>query len=839
MLQFTRAFIVLFPFFLGLLSLSQVQGQDTDLDGIIDLVDLDDDNDGIPDSTEFPCTRFDYTFNGLLDPADGQTLTTETGIQVQLDFQELGPPGTIVRQAVLPGDEIFFENDFTDVSETNQLEITFAPVLTNAYLQFTDFDQSFGGAYGETWTLQMFNGAVEVPFIILNMGANLQQNGNTFAAFQGGNTFNDPENTLLIVLTENITRMVITGGAVSLNGGTDPPLFGTNIYLGSCGRDSDGDGVLDHIDLDSDNDGVYDVIEAGHCLPHANGVLTGGVDAFGIPNPVSNGLGGVNYAIANRDIDGFIDAIDSDSDGDLCVDSQEAGVSDEDGDGIAGLGLPSINALGMVEGIVYGEPTNPFDFQLDTLVCEPISLTPLDFLMYPCLNSNITWEIGGNVVAQSDPGNLPFDAITPIYVYSESYCETFVDSGIVAVYGAEAGNVSVRDPSFGEDTLRVCETTEPVEVFSTVPGGEWSINGVSTGNGTIDSLFLFDSESYEPGVYGLKYTVVTPQGCVDSATLAAKISPNPEAFFVPELFESCAPTPNILFTNLSEGNSPLASNWTFQGQTTTTNDLNTGFDQPGSYVVALVVETEDNCVDSHEETLTVYPQPNAEMLFPDVPRCSPMFVPFDLVPSTYTDILWYVNGEVEERDESFGHAFIDTIPEHEVILELSYENVCFDRDTAFFYPLPEIISDFQLDDYQLGADTVKFENLSLNADEFQWNFGGATWSGNSSTEIDPAISYLTPGNYQVTLVAENAGNCLDTSFLEVAFFPIGKLFIPNAFSPNADGVNDVIHIIATYPPKLFEWHIYDRWGRSIATMEDIGQSWDGTLPNGTQAPEGV
>ena len=76
--------------------------QDSDGDGILDLVDLDDDNDGIPDSVEFPCTRFDYALNAPLDPADGQTLTTSRGIAVQLDFQEFGAPGTINRQAVLP-----------------------------------------------------------------------------------------------------------------------------------------------------------------------------------------------------------------------------------------------------------------------------------------------------------------------------------------------------------------------------------------------------------------------------------------------------------------------------------------------------------------------------------------------------------------------------------------------------------------------------------------------------------------------------------------------------------------------------------------------------------------
>ena len=59
------------------------------------------------------------------------------------------------------------------------------------------------------------------------------------------------------------------------------------------------------------------------------------------------------------------------------------------------------------------------------------------------------------------------------------------------------------------------------------------------------------------------------------------------------------------------------------------------------------------------------------------------------------------------------------------------------------------------------------------------------------------------------------------------------------FSPNADGVNDEIQIVSTYPPKSFTWEIFDRWGKPISRIEDIQQAWDGKLANGMQAPEGV
>ena len=292
----------------------------------------------------------------------------------------------------------------------------------------------------------MYNGTLPVPFIVLTMGANLQQNGNTFAAFQGGNTLNDPDNTLL---SRTHARYYPDGHyrwRYFPYRRYRSSFIWYQYFLGSCGRDSDGDGVLDHLDLDSDNDGIYDAVESGHCLPHNGGRLVGGIDAQGIPMAVSDGAGYINYAIADRDGDQLIDAVDSDFDGDGCWDTHEASVLDEDNDGIAGTGPATVSLDGLVSTLTYTDPTSPLSFDLDTLACTPILLSPRNFLTYPCLNSNLTWEIGGNAIPLADPGSIPFDGINDIYVFSDSYCETFIDSGRVSIFGADAGSISVRGP---------------------------------------------------------------------------------------------------------------------------------------------------------------------------------------------------------------------------------------------------------------------------------------------------------------------------------------------------------------------------------------------------------
>jgi gliding motility-associated-like protein len=65
-------------------------------------------------------------------------------------------------------------------------------------------------------------------------------------------------------------------------------------------------------------------------------------------------------------------------------------------------------------------------------------------------------------------------------------------------------------------------------------------------------------------------------------------------------------------------------------------------------------------------------------------------------------------------------------------------------------------------------------------------------------------------------------------------------YIPNAFTPNGDGLNDKFIILGIPYEQVthFNLQIYDRWGQMIYTSNDIREGWDGTR-NGENCPEGV
>jgi gliding motility-associated-like protein len=69
---------------------------------------------------------------------------------------------------------------------------------------------------------------------------------------------------------------------------------------------------------------------------------------------------------------------------------------------------------------------------------------------------------------------------------------------------------------------------------------------------------------------------------------------------------------------------------------------------------------------------------------------------------------------------------------------------------------------------------------------------------------------------------------VDTVFGRVKIYEGFSFYVPNAFSPNSDGVNDFFQGYGTYLRK-YEMSIYDRWGLLIYHTDDYYKPWDGSI----------
>ncbi len=127
------------------------------------------------------------------------------------------------------------------------------------------------------------------------------------------------------------------------------------------------------------------------------------------------------------------------------------------------------------------------------------------------------------------------------------------------------------------------------------------------------------------------------------------------------------------------------------------------------------------------------------------------------------------------------------------------------------------------------GDPVQLINKSSgNIDDWQWDFGNAVTSNQSTP---PAYQYVINGtttNYTVRLVAINSQfNCRDTATHIIKAVNQCYAAIPSAFTPNGDGLNDHLYPLNASKADHMEFKIYNRMGQLVFVSNSISKKWDG------------
>lgn len=157
----------------------------------------------------------------------------------------------------------------------------------------------------------------------------------------------------------------------------------------------------------------------------------------------------------------------------------------------------------------------------------------------------------------------------------------------------------------------------------------------------------------------------------------------------------------------------------------------------------------------------------------------------------------------------------------------------------------------------LPAPVVTVDNTTATTITFRWS--PITGAQRYEVSLDGGVTFLPPSSgpngttHTVTGLQPNqsatiqvraigASDC-ETSALSTAVTgkttnPQGNnIFIPNLFSPNGDGVNDIMYVYSTSIAQL-EFRVYNQWGQLVFTSKDQRQGWDGTM-SGVKQPVGV
>ena len=301
-------------------------------------------------------------------------------------------------------------------------------------------------------------------------------------------------------------------------------------------------------------------------------------------------------------------------------------------------------------------------------------------------------------------------------------------------------------------------------------------------------------------------------------------------------------TASINFTGTASPGSFFA--WNFNGGSTTgsgAGPYNVIWTNPGPKTVTLMVTT--GICNSFPTNVSVQVDtvPTVSLIGTPLIGCVPITVSFTSTGS---------NGSVYTWDFGDGSTSTSMNPIHvynstgtfNVKLSVTSVHGCSDSTIQMGYVtvLPQPVASFSsMPDtasyVELNDATFTFTNNSTNFTNVIWNFG----DGGSSTLLNPTHQYTQTGTYTVTLVVfDTLGTCADSVIMfPYVISPNGNVFIPNAFSPNEDGINDIIKVegVGIESGVL---KIYDRWGEMVFITTDYTQGWDGKF-NGQKMNQGV
>ena len=91
--------------------------------------------------------------------------------------------------------------------------------------------------------------------------------------------------------------------------------------------------------------------------------------------------------------------------------------------------------------------------------------------------------------------------------------------------------------------------------------------------------------------------------------------------------------------------------------------------------------------------------------------------------------------------------------------------------------------------------------------------------------MNPIASPTEPTMYTVTGIGVNG--CRNIDSVKISIDYRGNLFVPTAFTPNADGKNDEFKVVNLTFQKVLEFRVFNRWGQEIFNTTDPKKGWDG------------
>jgi gliding motility-associated-like protein len=353
------------------------------------------------------------------------------------------------------------------------------------------------------------------------------------------------------------------------------------------------------------------------------------------------------------------------------------------------------------------------------------------------------------------------------------------------------------------------------ESFTNISSYMWNF-----GDGTTSTLKDPPPHIYnQPGNYLVKLSITALDGCTADSARMIIIGSLPKAEF--SISDTCEGTP----VNLSFKNEGVSINykWLLNDQTIST-DIYKALEElsHGDYQLQLIASSAFGCGTDQSTTIPfiIKPQPKIEHGIKN--GCINETI--QLNASQLDNIVrinsWHWQVNVDRYTQQNITINYPSKGDYQIKTWAQAENGCNSDTLNSVVFINEAVA-------YAGRDTLILKNvpLKLNAT----GNGNFTWSpstGLDNPAINNPVATLSDDQEYVLTVVTPEG-CIATDSLKIEVFKNSAVFVPTAFTPNGDGINDIFKPVYSGITKVHYFYIYNRWGNLVFKTNSPSQGWDG------------
>lgn len=503
--------------------------------------------------------------------------------------------------------------------------------------------------------------------------------------------------------------------------------------------------------------------------------------------------------------------------------------------------------LSVVENGCPSDPTSvnveviPFptsDFVASPMACQGYS-TIVTYTGTALPEANFDWNFDGGEVLTGD-GAGP-------YQISWEVTGTKTLTLTVNQYGCESDpsqvvlNVAPTPEAIaGEDQL-VCPGEEVVIGSPTVDiyNYSWTPPGLLDNPNIGNPVTILENFSNEIEV--TQFIVATTLGnCTAYDTVEVSVQPLPQASFDSPQGQ-CLQANSFDFELTGNFSDNAQFTWDF-GQFANPMESNAqspqdvSFSNVGTHIITLQLEDWGCASPVYIDSVEIFPMPVARFEAENVEGCPPLNVTFTNLSSEFGNPQydWDMGDGFQMNGFIPVHAY-DESGNFSVTMTVTTEQGCSSQYTAHsavtVYPKPQ--AGFFVNPQVLTTAQPLANIVDQSSGAISWVYS----LGDGNTRYEPSFTYnyYEVGDYSLSQRVTNQYGCQDVAIYQLKVEPVMTFFIPNAFTPDDNGTNE-IYKCEGLNIEDFRMEIYTRWGELVFESNDIDYGWNGRKFNDLSRP---